>query len=228
MLKAVIFDIDDTLYSFADAHKQAMTPVCAYAERELGIKPENFCATYDRLLAFQLRYCGDTAGGHSRAIRFQLLLEERKLPLRHAAVMSDLYWNEVLRGMVPNPGVVEFISALKARGIRMGVGSDMTADWQLKKLDRLSILDDLDFVVTSEEAAVEKPGIRLFQLCAQKAGCRPEECLFIGDNLKKDVLGAQAAGMKALWFQPNAAEAAKVSNVKSIPTFQGLIDHITF
>lgn len=227
MLKAVIFDIDDTLYSYKDANIQAMSLLCVYAERELGMEAEEFREACQRMMEFQFRYNNETAGCHSRAIRFQLLLEERGLPLRHAAVMNDLYWEELLRVMVPAPGILEFVSALRERGIRLGVGSDMTADWQLKKLERLGLLEKLDFVVTSEEAGVEKPDRKLFQLCAEKAGCLPEECLFIGDNLKKDVLGAQAAGMRALWVQPDAAKAAEVTNVKSIPTFQGLIDHIT-
>ncbi|MCD7887241.1 MAG: HAD-IA family hydrolase, partial [Clostridiales bacterium] len=94
--------------------------------------------------------------------------------------------------------------------------------------ERLGLLDALDFVVTSEEAGVEKPDPGLFLLCAEKAGCLPEECLFIGDNLKKDVLGAQNAGMEALWLQPDPQKAGEYPSVKSIPGFQGLIDHILF
>lgn len=226
MLKAVIFDIDDTLYSFRDAHRQAMEELAPFVREKLGILPEDFQRDYQRFLAFQMEVHGDVAGCHSRTIRFQLMLEERHLPLRWAPELSDRYWNAVLGAMCPNPGVTEFVAALQERGICMGVGTDMTADWQMKKLLRLGLLDKLNFVVTSEEAGVEKPEPELFQLCARKARCLPEECLFIGDNLKKDVLGAQAAGMQALWFQPRQAAPDPFSIVKSIPTFEGLIEHI--
>lgn len=39
-----------------------------------------------------------------------------------------------------------------------------------------------------------------YELCIEKAGCLPEECLMIGDSLEKDVLGAKAAGMQAMQF----------------------------
>ena len=73
---------------------------------------------------------------------------------------------------------------------------------------------------------MEKPDFGVFRLCAYKAGCAMEECLFIGDNLRKDVQGALEAGMSALWYQPDAQRAARVPNVKSIPSYEGLIDHI--
>ncbi|MCD7838340.1 MAG: HAD-IA family hydrolase [Clostridiales bacterium] len=228
MGKAVIFDIDDTLYSYKAANARAMDVLFRYARQELDMDEATFRESYDRMMGYQLREYGHTAGCHSRAIRLQLLLEERGLPLRHAAAMNDLYWNTLLDAMTPSPGVVELVSTLKERGVRLGVGSDMTADWQLKKLDKLGLLNKLDFVVTSEEAGVEKPHRGLFLLCAKKAGCLPEECLFIGDNLQKDVLGAQRAGMEALWLQPDPQKAGEHPSVKSIPGFQGLIDHILF
>jgi beta-phosphoglucomutase-like phosphatase (HAD superfamily) len=57
--------------------------------------------------------------------------------------------------------------------VRVGVGSDMTADWQFRKLERLGLLDRIDFAVTSEEAGVEKPAPGFFALCLEKAGCAP-------------------------------------------------------
>jgi putative hydrolase of the HAD superfamily len=128
--------------------------------------------------------------------------------------------------MTPAEGAAQLLDGLRERGIRLGVGSDMTADWQIKKLDKLKLLDKLDFIVTSEEAGVEKPELKLFQLCAKKAGCAMEECLFVGDNLKKDVLGALNAGMDAVWVQPEESLRAEHPNVKSVSALKELIEHI--
>ncbi len=90
MRKAVIFDIDDTLYNYRAANVCGIDALCRYARRELGMDEAAFRADYDRIMTRQLRERGETAGCHSRAIRLQLLLEERGLPLRHAAAMNDL------------------------------------------------------------------------------------------------------------------------------------------
>lgn len=226
MLKAVIFDIDDTLYSYRAGNASALPRLGEYVRRELGEDPERFLTLYQRCMEEQLRGHSTVAGCHSRAIRFQMVLERLGAPLYHAAVLNDLYWNSLLDVIKPFPGVKEVLLELGERGIRRGVGTDMTTDWQLKKLHRLGLLEELDFVVTSEEAGVEKPDDGLFQLCAQKAGCEPEECLFIGDNLRKDVRGARNAGMHALWFRPEGPGAAEEKDVKSIQGYLELIDHI--
>jgi putative hydrolase of the HAD superfamily len=187
---------------------------------------EEFEQDYHRLMQEQLQICGSNAGCHSRAIRFQRMMEERGLPLRYGAQLNDLYWEIMMDEMTPAEGAAQLLDGLRERGIRLGVGSDMTADWQIKKLDKLKLLDKLDFIVTSEEAGVEKPELKLFQLCAKKAGCAMEECLFVGDNLKKDVLGALNAGMDAVWVQPEESLRAEHPNVKSVSALKELIEHI--
>jgi putative hydrolase of the HAD superfamily len=226
MLKAVIFDIDDTLYSYKQANKRAMERMKLFIMMELGIPMEEFEQDYHRLMQEQLQICGSNAGCHSRAIRFQRMMEERGLPLRYGAQLNDLYWEIMMDEMTPAEGAAQLLDGLRERGIRLGVGSDMTADWQIKKLDKLKLLDKLDFIVTSEEAGVEKPELKLFQLCAKKAGCAMEECLFVGDNLKKDVLGALNAGMDAVWVQPEESLRAEHPNVKSVSALKELIEHI--
>ena len=70
----------------------------------------------------------------------------------------------------------------------------------VKKLAKLGLADLCDFLVSSEEAAAEKPDRAIFELCRKKAGCRAEECLFIGDNPTCDIQGALDAGMQGLWL----------------------------
>jgi putative hydrolase of the HAD superfamily len=203
-----------------------MPLVCEYVQRELGADKETFLTLYRRCMEQQLSAHPGTAGCHSRAIRFQMVMEALGAPLHHAYLLNDLYWNRFLDFVEPFPGIRELLCSLRQRGIRTGVGSDMTTDWQLKKLHRLGLLELMDFVVTSEEAGVEKPERGLFQLCAQKAGCAAEECLFIGDSLKKDAQGALSAGMHGLWFQPDKAAAAERPDVRSIQGYPDSIDHI--
>ena len=200
MIKAVIFDIDNTLYCYDTAHTAAMEALHGYARAELGISP----AELDMLLKEKQQQIkaelGDQAAIHNRGIRCLRVLEQLKMPLRHASRMEKLYWNTLISVSAPNPGVLECLKALKDGGYTLGIGSDMTLDFQLEKLERLGLIDFFDFIVTSEEAGCEKPNSRFFSLCARKAGAAPEECVFVGDNLKKDILGSMAVSMKAVWY----------------------------
>ena len=99
-------------------------------------------------------------------------------------------------------GAADCLRALREAGYQVGIGTNMTAEWQIAKLIRLDLIGLVDFMVTSEEAGAEKPDRRVFDLCAEKAGCLNAECAFVGDSLKGDALGAQAAGMRGILFDP--------------------------
>lgn len=208
MIKAVIFDIDNTLYSYDAAHEPAMEAVWAYARKHLDMEPEALTEEIKKAAAdLNRRLDADCASQHNRTLRFQVMLERNKLPLIHAAPMGELYWDTLLRHAQASPGSLECLKKLKAKGYILGIGTDMTIEYQLKKLEKLRMLPLIDFIVSSEEANVEKPHGKLFSICAEKAGVSPQECLFIGDSLKKDVLGPRAIGMHSLWYCPDPEKA---------------------
>ena len=206
MIKAVFFDIDDTLYSYTKAHEPALKAMKDYALREFGLEGVEYDGYVRQAQAVVKERVGrDCSTLHNRLIRFQCMLEILKKPLfPHAEAMGRLYWETLIRNMEEEPGAGELLKALKGRGYYVGIGTNMTAGVQFEKISRLGFGQWVDGMVTSEEAGVQKPDRKLFLLCAEKAGAAPEECVFVGDSLKKDVLGARAAGMEAIlyWKDP--------------------------
>ena len=226
MIRTVIFDIDDTLYDFPTAEQLGRRTIRDYAARECGVDGDIFLNCFIEMMREQARLHLDSAGCHSRCIRAQMTCEKLHIPLRHAPVINDLFWNSFIDSIIPFDGIPELFAALKERGIRIGICSNMTADWQLKKLVKLGLADLCDFVVTSEEAAAEKPQKEIFELCLQKAGCAPEECLFIGDNPEFDYIGSTNAGMKALWLCIKPEKRAKYPDFDFVFSPAEIFDHI--
>ena len=152
----------------------------------------------------------------------QCILELLGKPLfPHATVMYHLYWDSLLSSARPEEGVLQLMQLLKTKGIGIGIGTDMTAYIQYKKLEVLGVSSYIDWIVTSEEAGAEKPAGRFFNLCAQKAGAAPSQCAFIGDSLEKDVEGALKNGFKGVWYHKNPTEDEKRS-YPVIDSFCGL------
>ncbi len=208
MIKTVIFDIDNTLYNFDKADYIAMDAVCTYAQEHLGWTKPEFSAIYENMKKQLFGELGDIGSSHNRLIRFEKILEDHGLPLYpHALKLYHTYWDTLIDVSEISPGAAMTLKELKERGIRLGIGSDMTAWIQYKKLEKLELLSYFDFVVTSEEAGMDKPHPVFFDLCLKKAKCEAGECLFIGDNYVKDYQGAMAAGMHALWFVPAHLES---------------------
>lgn len=203
MIKAVIFDLDNTLYNFDAANEFGIRALAAYTEPVFGWDYPRMKDLYEESREKLTERMGDVGSAHNRLLRFQNLLEEKKLPLHpHALEMAKAYWRGVLDNMAPSPGARKIMEELRRMGVRIGLGTDMTAYMQYEKLIRLGLMEYMDFIVSSEEAGTDKPGNAFFMLCARKAGCLPGECLFIGDNIVRDYGGAAAAGMQARWFIP--------------------------
>ncbi|MCI9139054.1 MAG: HAD family hydrolase [Lachnospiraceae bacterium] len=204
MIKAVIFDIDNTMYSYNDGNKKAMEALLSYGKDVWGLEREEILRVLEKSQeVVKTRLGHDCAAVHNRLIRYQIFLELLDKPMfPYALEMYHKYWDTLIENALPEPGLLELLMELKNREIRIGVGSDMTAYIQYRKLKVLGVAPYIDFIVTSEEAGVEKPDPHFFQCCVQKAKSENKECLFVGDHYEKDVAGALNSGLQAAWYCP--------------------------
>lgn len=207
MIKAVIFDLDDTLYDYKALERAAFECVGELVRERLGVSEEQCEEAFMRARHATKEMLGETATSHSRMLYFQKTLEYLDIrPLYLALEMYETYWGFFLDNMTLHPGVRELLEALHEKYIRVGVCTDLLAHIQHRKLRRLGMIDDVDCLVTSEEAGVEKPEPGIFKLCLEKLRLPATEVCFVGDNLEKDIKGAMAAGMQAVWFHPGKKE----------------------
>ena len=202
MIKAVIFDIDNTLYSYDENHIYGMEALAVYCRDSFGITTDEMQACYRKAGRIMTDRIGtDTAAIHSRMLRMQCMLELLEQPLfPHARNMYHAYWDTFIQHIQSNPGILEFMKELKKRKIRIGIGTDMTAYVQYRKLEA---------------------HYHFFDICVEKAGVRPEECAFIGDNVRKDIEGAWESGMKGIWYTQEK-EPSEHRYFPTIRSFRGI------
>ena len=213
-IKAVIFDLDDTLYGdFKTCDRQGFAVCADYAATHCGVTREAFLsAVFKSKAALQERLPAEPEM-HDRVLYMQGALERLGVPaIRHAEALHDLYWNALYENMKLREGVSELLEALQKKQITTLCCTNMLAAVQMRKLCLLGIADRIDFLVTSEEAGRDKPERPIFELALQKAGCAPEEALMVGDNFRHDILGAYGAGIPGLWLHvhPSAQPSAEI------------------
>ncbi len=208
MIRAVIFDLDDTLYDYHTLHTEAFKRVQELVIERLGVSAEQSEEAFRRARIATKKNLGETAASHSRMLYFQKTLEYLDIrPLYLALDMYEIYWGVFLNKMTPYPGVDKLMDALHDKYVRVAVCTDLLAQIQHRKLRALRLTDDVDCLVTSEEAGAEKPSPKIFEMCLEKLRLYPKEVCFVGDSFEKDVMGAAAAGMQAIWFNPEGKEA---------------------
>ena len=214
MIKAVILDLDDTLYAYEPLDAEARARVRNYACEQLGITNERYGEAYLFGRNETKRQLGDVGASHNRMLYYQKTLEYLGLsPMPISLRMYETYWGTFLEKMTLFDGVREFIDCLHEHKIKVMICTDLTAHIQHRKIEALGLAKDICCLVTSEEAGKEKPSPEIFGLCLKKLGMLPEEVCCIGDSLVKDVEGAKAAGMRAILFHPEEPSAQQYEAV---------------
>ena len=94
------------------------------------------------------------------------------------------------------PGVPETLCHL-GRRFRLGAITNGNADVHYIGIGRL-----FAYVVTAADAKAAKPAPAIFHLAAAKSGSTLENTLHVGDDPARDVLGANALGMRTAWINP--------------------------
>lgn len=70
-----------------------------------------------------------------------------------------------------------------------------------ERLEKIGLLKYIDLVIASAEEGVAKPDLRIFQIALERADCKPEEAVMVGDRIDNDIIPANKIGMKTVWIR---------------------------
>jgi len=198
-IKALLLDLDDTLYAYKPCHQAGYEACKHLAQEKYNINPTDFENAWKTGRNRVHQDLHGQGASHSRLLYVQKLYETlyNKTNPTFALEMEETYWGTFLETMEFKPGVEDFLQEAKNKGIKMCIVTDLTAQIQMRKWLKLDLGRYIDYLVTSEEAGIEKPGRYMFELALEKLGVKAEECVMIGDSEEKDIKGAEAMGIKA-------------------------------
>ena len=116
--------------------------------------------------------------------------------------LLEIYYMEVYSERKLYPEVVSVLNSLQSIGVRMGVVSNTTNPRFMKEneMKAAGLEPFFDFAIYSSDTPYRKPHPSIFQLAIESLKLKPEEILFVGDNMRLDVVGAQNVGMKSAWI----------------------------
>jgi len=186
------FDLDDTLWDTAAtlraAHEAMVAAAPALAE------------AYRSPSAFRAEMMATQAAHPDRAhdntfVRRTVLL--RLLGTEERATFAFEAWFAARNSPSFFPGAIECLQRLRGQGYRLCAISDGNSE-PTKMIELAGIFE---FAVNSVEAGAPKPDSRPFLLAAKRARVPCTAMIYVGDNYERDVLGAQAVGMRAVWVR---------------------------
>ena len=202
-ITAVLFDLDDTLFDHWACTRAALADLRARSP-VLGGVPARAVEEEHRRLLEELHL--EVLAGHmtvddARVARFSRLLAFAggTADPGDAAAAAAAYRSAYLAHWRTVDGALELLTALHAR-VSTGVVTNNVASEQRQKIAACGFAPLLDAVIISEEAGVTKPDPRIFNLALDALGRSPEDAVMIGDAWDTDIAGAQAAGIRPIWF----------------------------
>jgi putative hydrolase of the HAD superfamily len=217
MIAGVIFDLGSTLIHFEgdwpSVFEESMHALTRQLTRDgVILDPEAFRRTFRvQVEASQAMRLRDHQERTSEFVLRQVL-EVLGAPTPGEAVIaralaamfavSEARWG-------PMPGLHPMLDELRARGYRLGLISNASDVANVERLLNLAGLEGaFDPQLVSAAEGVRKPDPSLFLRVLTAWKLPPEAVVMVGDTLGEDILGAQRAGLRSIWFTPDADTAA--------------------
>ncbi len=123
------------------------------------------------------------------------------------------------------PDVPQLLSAAEREGLPVGLLTNSAHAPTVVKLEALGLVDRFEVVVTTDTLGFGKPDPRVYLEACRLLGGEPHAVVCIGDNLKWDVLGAQAAGLRAVWLDREGRGTSEaVASVRGLDEVTAVLD----
>lgn len=227
---AVLFDLDDTLFDHDHSSRVALWSL---REEHAALKKmpwEELRERYSRLLEeIHTRLLeGELTLQEARRERFRRLFSEAGEEATDAVVQSvvESYAMAYRESWRLVPGAEDVLPEVGGRA-KVVVVTNNLLDEQVDKLESLGISGYVDALVASEEVGIAKPEPGIFRVALERVGCPAEAAVMVGDSWENDVLGARAAGIRAVWLNrrgvviPDSKLAGEIRDLASLRMLLG-------
>jgi len=210
MIKAVLFDLDDTLFDHRGCARESLRAVQRCHDRFRSMPFDALERAHARFLE-ELHadvMLGRMPLENARVERFRRLLASMDVPSAEglAARIATIYRDTYRTARRATAGAAALLAAVKIHA-RIAVVSNNLLEEQQEKLRTCGLDEFVDALIVSEEAGTSKPDPAIFRLALDRLHAIPRDAVMIGDSWAADVAGARAADIRAVWFNPNGAVA---------------------
>ncbi|MBL8861454.1 MAG: TIGR02253 family HAD-type hydrolase [Planctomycetes bacterium] len=199
-LRAILFDIDDTLFSTTEfARKARRNAVRAMIQAGLDVPEEVVLKELDEVLS---EFSSNYEHHYDKLIqRLRPACLNSTNPALIVAAGVAAYHDTKFRELAPFDDVFPLLADLKRVGMRLGV---VTHGWTVKqaeKLVRLGLVPYLDprAVFISDQIGISKPNPKLYALALRDLELAPQEVMYVGDSPLHDIAPPKSLGMITVW-----------------------------
>jgi putative hydrolase of the HAD superfamily len=232
MLKAIFFDLDNTILAYDAVAEKSWREVCRRFAPCLGIEASGLLATINQTRDW---YWSDPVR-HSEG-RVNLGVARRELvaialsrlginaPIL-ADELADQYAVERELAITPLPGAIDTLGRFRENGFRMALVTNGSSAFQRQKIERFGLAPFFDFILIEGEFGFGKPDERVYLHTLEQLNVMAAEAWMVGDDLERDVEASQKLGIYGIWMDwkgEGLPESTTVQPDKVIKTLSELL-----
>lgn len=191
-MKAILFDLDDTLYPEITFVKSGFKAVAAYLCQHCQYLDCTEQYLLDKLLLYLQSY--------GRGKTFDYLLRDLDLSIDHYIPLLIYIYRTHVPDIKLYPNVVSILQNLKHKGFSLGIITDGMASVQRRKIEALKLEKLLDLVICTDEIGRHywKPSPIPYKIALDYLNTKPVEAVYVGNDITKDFAGANAINMHTI------------------------------
>ena len=191
MLKAILFDLDNTLINFL--HFKVETAKAAAAAMVKHGLPATEIQAYGKIFSVY-----DEKGIEYQKTFYEVVKQynleiNQAERIQQAAILA--YLDTKFHVLRTYPIVRPTLTRLAGK-YKLGIVTDAPRNKAWQRLVLTGLDGQFDFVITHDDTMEHKPHPSVFRLALGRLGVLPDSVLFVGDNSERDIKGAREAGMK--------------------------------
>ena len=202
-IRAIFFDLDDTLLDDTITSERSAALVAAELAGDRGVAPGDLAVAYmEEAMGFWERLEPGAPKPASGAIRPSIWRGALTRHGIHDAVLAQRlaarYDAVRIERVELFPETLPVLRELHGR-YKMAIITNGFAETHEAKIARLELSRFFDTVVLAGEMELAKPDPAVFRHGMDALGVSARESVMVGDRFDRDITGAQAAGMRAIW-----------------------------
>lgn len=203
-VRALLFDIDDTLYDqavpFGKAYRQAFPEIFRQ-----GPSTEALFAARSRHSEYSFRLALNREMAIEEMYRYRIREAFAEFDIAITDSEADMFqkaYEQTQKELSLSPVMERLLADCKESGVRLGVISNGPGGRQRAKAECLGLYRYMEpeAVLISGDVGFVKPDRRIFRLAEERLGLRVEDTWYAGDSFTNDIAGAAQAGWHTMWM----------------------------